>query len=353
MPTSIADYDNLQAMQAQIQQASANATPLVICGGGSKSFYGNQSEGETLDVSTHSGIIDYDPAELVITLRGGCLLKEVEALLAEHRQMLGFEPPSFSDQATIGGTVATAMAGPRRAFSGGVRDFILGVKLLDGRGEVLNFGGRVIKNVAGFDVSRLMAGSMGTLGVILEVSLRVIPMYETEVTLGFDHDTAESHIHWINELGGNPIPLSASLWHQGRSLIRLSGSEQGVASAVDSLGGDRQDPVWQSLKEQQHDFFKGHSQLNRISLPPTAALSIKQDQLIEWGGAQRWIGECDIEHTRERLASRQGSLCLFRGKDRQEVFQAVSDAAMILHRNLKSRFDPARIFNRNRLFNGL
>ena len=353
MSVIIAEKDNLQDLQQQVRQASANATALVISGGGSKSFYGNASEGETLDVSTHSGIVDYDPAELVITLRAGCRLKDVEALLAEQGQMLGFEPPHFSEQATVGGTVATGLAGPRRAFAGGIRDFILGAKVLDGRGEVLNFGGRVIKNVAGFDVSRLMAGAMGTLGVLLEVSLKVIPQFETETTLGFDHDTAEAHLRWINELGGRPLPLSASMWFRGRSLIRLSGSEQGVVSAVDSLGGDREEPVWQGLTEHSHAFFEKHSQINRISLPPTTELSLQQDQLIEWSGAQRWISECDIERMRERLSARQGSLCLFRGQQRNSVFQPPGEAYMVLHRNLKSRFDPARIFNRDRLFAGL
>jgi glycolate oxidase FAD binding subunit len=350
---SITDKDTLQDLQQQVQQASANATPLNICGGGSKAFYGNHSEGELLDVSIHSGIIDYDPAELVITLRAGCLLKDVEALLAEHGQMLGFEPPYFSDSATIGGTVATALAGPRRAFAGGVRDFILGAKVLDGRGEVLNFGGRVIKNVAGFDVSRLMVGSMGTLGILLEVSLRVIPVFETEITLGHDHENAEAHIRWINELCGRPLPISASMWYQGRSLIRLSGSEQGVASAAEKLGGDKEASVWESLREHKHTFFEKHSHVNRISLPPTSELSFNQEQLIEWCGAQRWIGDCDIERMRERMAVRRGNLCLFRSRQREAVFQAVDDVTRALHRNLKSRFDPARIFNRNRLFDGL
>lgn len=354
MPTTVSEQDSLDVLQQQIKKAAANATALQICGGGSKSFYGNPTEGEILDVSTHSGIVDYDPAELVITLRGGCKLVDVEAVLAEQGQMFGFEPPHYSDQVTIGGVVAAGLAGPRRAFAGGIRDFILGTRVLDGRGEVLNFGGRVIKNVAGFDVSRLMVGSMGTLGVLLEVSLRVIPCFETELTLGFDHDTAESHIQWINELGGRPLPLSASLWHKGRSLIRLSGSQQGIDSAARQLGGDKEQSPWESLKEQGHGFFEGHSHVNRISLPPTMELSLQQDQLIEWSGAQRWISDCDIERMRERLQAKQGSLCLFRGnQETASVFQPVDEATMVLQRNLKSRFDPARIFNRDRLYAGL
>lgn len=350
---AIANKDILEDLQQQIREASANAAPLNICGGGSKAFYGNESEGEALNVASHSGVIDYDPAELVITLRGGCRLKDVEALLAKEGQMLGFEPPHFSDHATIGGTVASGLAGPRRVFSGGIRDFILGAKVLDGRGEVLNFGGRVIKNVAGFDVSRLMVGAMGTLGVLLEVSLRVMPRFETEKTLGFDHQSAEEHIRWINELCGQPLPLSASMWHQGRSLVRLSGSEQGVSSASRLLGGDSEKEPWDALREQSYAFFENHDQLNRISLPPTTGFSLQQEQLIEWAGAQRWIGECDVERLRERLTPKLGSLCRFRCQQRESVFQSPGEATMVLHRNLKSRFDPARVFNRDRLYMGL
>lgn len=368
MAVKIVEQDLHEEFQATIREAAANAKPLQIIGGGSKAFYGNASEGEALTVSGHSGVIDYDPAELVITLRAGCKLKDVEALLAEHDQMFGFEPPQFSDQATIGGMIASGLSGPRRAYSGAVRDFILGVKILDGRGDVLNFGGRVIKNVAGFDLSRLMVGAMGTLGVLLEVSLRVIPKFETETTLSFEHNTAEEHIQWINELGGRPLPLSASMWHKGQSLIRLSGSERGVSSAVEKLGGDQSgnqsgelgEDVWDQLREQSHTFFKDNSSksnghLMRIAVPPTTNFQLKQDQLIEWGGAQRWLqGGSDLEVLRGRVSHFHGSLCIFRGSNETHpAFQAPNDAVLTLHRSLKSKFDPARIFNRDRLYLGL
>ncbi len=355
MAVKIVEQDLHEEFQATIREAAANAKPLQIIGGGSKAFYGNASEGEALDVSGHSGVIDYDPAELVITLRAGCKLKDVETLLAEHNQMFGFEPPLFSDQATIGGMIASGLSGPRRAFSGAVRDFILGVKILDGRGDVLNFGGRVIKNVAGFDLSRLMVGAMGTLGVLLEVSLRVIPKFETEATLSFVHETAEDHIQWINELGGRPLPLSASMWHKGQSLIRLSGSERGVSSAIEKLGGESSDAVWEQLKEQNYPFFKGQTSLMRISLPPTTHFQLNRDQLIEWGGAQRWLqGGSDMEVLRGRASHFHGSLCIFRGSsETHPAFQAPDDAVLSLHRSLKSKFDPARIFNRDRLYLGL
>jgi len=355
MSIDISSQDLAPQLQDQIRKSVANAQPLQIVGNSSKAFYGNPTDGERLEVAGHSGIIDYDPAELVITLRAGCRLADVEDLLAEHNQMFGFEPPHFSEDATIGGIVATGLAGPRRAFAGGVRDYILGVKMLDGRGEVLNFGGRVIKNVAGFDISRLMVGAMGTLGVLLEVSLRVIPRFESELSLGFEHETTEHHIRWINELGGQPFPISASMWYAGKSVIRLSASEQGVNSAVSKLGGETQDQDWHALKEQTHEFFSDQKQISRISLPPTTEFQLDADQLIEWGGAQRWLtGEPDTQVLRERLTSFQGSLCLFRHRDAKEAaFQALDDPILALHRNLKSRFDPARIFNRGRLFPGL
>jgi glycolate oxidase FAD binding subunit len=354
MSVQISEQDLHAVFKEKIAESAANDLPLQIVGGGSKAFYGNASKGEILEVAGHSGIIDYDPAELVITLRGGCKLVDVEALLAEHGQMFGFEPPHFSEQATIGGMVASGLAGPRRAFAGGIRDYILGVKILDGRGEVLNFGGRVIKNVAGFDVSRLMVGAMGTLGVLLEVSLRVIPCFETETTLCFEHDNAEQHIEWINELGGKPLPISASLWHKGQSQIRLSGSQQGVDSAVKNLGGETCDSPWSDMCELTHEFFKDQSKINRISIAPTREFSLERDQMIEWGGAQRWItGDCDIARMRERLQDKQGSLCLFHSDHSEPVFQLIDEASLVLHRSLKSKFDPARIFNRDRLYPGL
>ncbi len=355
MTVSIPEQDLASQFQEQIRESVANALPLQITGNGSKAFYGNASEGDELKVAGHSGVIDYDPAELVITLRAGCRLADVEALLAEKNQMFAFEPPHFSENATIGGIVATGIAGPRRAFAGGVRDYILGVKLLDGRGDILNFGGRVIKNVAGFDVSRLMVGAMGTLGVLLEVSLRVIPRFQSELSLGFEHESAEQHIHWINELCGQPYPISASMWHAGKSTIRLSASEQGIKSAVHKLGGEKHSEDWAALKEQTHAFFVGRQQVSRISLPPTTQFQLDAEQLIEWGGAQRWlVGEIDAPVLRHRLQHFQGSLCLFRHREASDpAFQVLDEPMHALHRNLKSRFDPARIFNRGRLFPGL
>jgi glycolate oxidase FAD binding subunit len=356
MQPDIADNNLETELSARVAEAVAKGTAMRIVGGDSKSFYGNPVEAEALKIGTHSGVIDYDPAELVITLRGGCKLKQVEALLAENNQMLGFEPLHLGGKATIGGVVATGLAGPRRAYAGGVRDFILGVKLLNGRGEIMNFGGRVIKNVAGFDVSRLMVGAQGSLGVILEISLRVIPCFETEISLGFEHDSTASHIQWINELGARPLPLSASGWYQGRSYIRLSGSRQGVDSAVANLGGELEKDVWKKLRTQKHEFFTGHEKILRLSLPQTSEdLFPGEPQLIEWGGAQRWLaGDYDLAELRQKVESVDGTVCAYRGVDPETLlFHPLNESVLALHRTLKSSFDPARIFNPGRLYSEL
>jgi glycolate oxidase FAD binding subunit len=354
--SSIDDVDIEAELATQIASVAATGGEIEIVAGGSKRFYGESFEALPVDVSGHSGVIDYDPAELVITLRAGCKLLEVETLLADHRQMFGFEPPCFGRDATIGGTVASGLAGPRRAFAGGTRDFVLGVKILDGRGEINHFGGRVIKNVAGFDVSRLMVGSLGTLGIILEVSIRVIPTYETEATLAFEHHGPGAHIRWINELGSEPYPISAALWVDGRSLLRLSGSTQGVAHAAQRLGGDPADFCWRDLKEQTFDFFDEEQPLTRVSVPPASDDWLGDlPQLIEWGGAQRWIrGEVDIASLRQQAADRGGSVCAFRrhGAD-IPVFHPLPPAMLKLQRNLKSSFDPAGIFNPGRIYPAL
>ena len=353
---AIADVDLEAELATQVAAVAAAGGALRIEGGNSKAFYGEPVEGLAIEVAGHGGVIDYDPAELVITLRAGSPLAEVESLLAGERQMFGFEPPAFGATATVGGTLATGLAGPRRAFAGGVRDFVLGVRLLDGRGEVLSFGGRVIKNVAGFDVSRLAVGSLGTLGIILEASIRVVPVPEAETTLAFEHAEADAHLRWINSLGAEPWPVSASCWRDGASRLRLSGSEQGVAQAAAGLGGDRVEFDWAALKEQRDDFFAGDEPLTRVALPPTTAdLSVDAPQLIEWGGAERWLrGELDLGALRARVAELGGNACAFRHHPPGSgVFQPLPGALLRLERNLKSSFDPAGIFNPGRMYPGL
>ena len=353
MSDQIIDNNIEQELKVRVEQAVAKGTALHIVAGGSKEFYGYPVEADALEVTRHSGVIDYDPAELVITLRAGCKLSEVEALLAKNNQMLGFEPPHFSERATIGGIVATGLTGPRRAFAGAVRDFILGVKILDGRGEIMNFGGRVIKNVAGFDVSRLMVGTQGTLGVILEISLRVLPCFETEQTLAFEHTSAQDHISWINGISSKPMPLSASMWYQGSSFIRLSGSQQGVSSASAGIGGEQVSDLWAQLREQTHEFFTSGDKLLRVSVPQNCEDLFRDSaQLIEWGGAQRWLsGEFDLDELRQTVENHRGTVNAYRSaKPGSLLFHPMSNSILALNRSLKSSFDPSGIFNIGRLY---
>jgi glycolate oxidase FAD binding subunit len=352
----IVDVDIEAELVTQVAALAAAGGSVEVVGSGSKRFYGESLDTLPMEVAAHSGIIDYDPAELVITLRAGCRLREVEALLAEHRQMFGFEAPHFGPEATIGGMVASGLAGPRRGFAGNIRDFVLGVKMLDGRGEVLQFGGRVIKNVAGFDLSRVLVGSLGTLGVILEVSIRVVPMYAIETTLAFEHSSADAHIRWVNELGSQPFPLSASAWHDGTSRLRLSGSEQGVNQAIAELGGERVKFDWAELREQKHDLFVLEQPLTRVSLPPASVdLVPGRPQWIEWGGAQRWLsGEVDVAALREKAVTLGGSVCAFRGHATDvAVFHPLAPTMLKLQRSIKSSLDPAGIFNSGRIYPGL
>ena len=337
----------------QISAVSATGVPVTIKAGNSKSFYGENIDALEIDVSEHRGVIDYDPAELVITLRGGCKLSEVEALLAQKKQMFAFEAPHFDVNATIGGMIATGLCGPRRAYAGNIRDYVLGVKILDGRGQVLSFGGRVIKNVAGFDISRTMVGAMGSLGIILEASIRVIPCFQKEQTLMIEHETASQHIKWINQLAGLPYPISAALWHAGKSYIRLSGSEQGVADSGNKIDASPVDFDWHSVKEQTYDFFDHNQPLTRVAVKQTTSdLFADRGQLIEWGGAQRWLNEeIDINQLRTDCVDYGADICAFRHHTGPvDVFQPLPPAILALQRRLKSSFDPAGIFNPGKLY---
>ena len=342
--------------------ASAAGTLLRLRGGGSKDWYGQQLAGEVLDTRAYTGIIDYEPTELVITARCGTPLADIEAALAARNQMLAFEPPHFGPGATVGGVVASALSGPRRASAGAVRDFVLGAVLMDGRGERLAFGGQVMKNVAGYDVSRLLAGSMGTLGLVLDVSLKVLPLPLREATLRFD--CAEiAALRMLNEWAGKPLPISASCWHDGVLMLRLSGAEAAVCAAQATLGGSVVAPedasaYWISLREQTHGFFDGAGSLWRLSLPAHAsAVILKGRQLIEWGGAQRWLkldGDADAagaQRIRQTVAAAGGHATLFRGGDKAVgVFHPLAPAVALIHQRLARSFDPAGIFNPQRMY---
>ena len=346
----------IEQFKEQIRAAAAQQRPLRIRGGGTKDWYGGALAGEILGTRGHSGIVDYEPTELVITARCGTPLAEIEAVLAQQNQMLAFEPPHFGEGATFGGAIAAGLSGPRRANSGAVRDFVLGAQLMDGKGELLNFGGQVMKNVAGYDVSRLLAGSLGTLGLITELSVKVLPRALLDATLRFEVSEIEA-IRMLNLWGGQPLPLSASCWHQGVLMLRLAGAQAAVDAAVKSLGGQvvaDADGFWASLREQHHAFFAGDAPLWRLSVPSTTgAIVLNGEQLIEWGGAQRWLraSSNEAETIRSAVRALGGHATLFRGGEKSVgVFQPLAPAVARIHERLKAAFDPAHIFNPGRMY---
>jgi glycolate oxidase FAD binding subunit len=347
----------IEFFQDQVRTALERSAPLCIRGGGSKHWYGGAPVGTILDTRSYAGIVDYEPTELVITARCGTPLAEIEAALTERHQMLAFEPPHFGPHATLGGAIASGLCGPRRATSGAARDFVLGATLLDGKADVLTFGGRVMKNVAGYDVSRMLAGSLGTLGVLLEVSVKVLPRPLRDATLRFALTEIEA-IRRLNEWGGQPLPISGSAWVDGVLALRLSGAEAAVDAAVRGLGGEVMsdaDLFWQGVREQQAPFFDGAGALWRLSVPSTTgALVLGGEQMIEWGGAQRWLraeGDAATAQAIRRTAQACGGhATLFRGGDKMVgVFQPMTPALARIHARMKDAFDPAHIFNPGRM----
>jgi glycolate oxidase FAD binding subunit len=349
--------DTLDAFAGTIRTAAAEGRRLRIRGGGTKDFYGQALEGEILDTRPYAGIVAYDPTELVITVRGGTPLAEVEGVLAGKRQMLAFEPPHFGAGATIGGAVAAGLSGPRRAAAGAVRDFVLGVRIMDGRGADLTFGGRVMKNVAGYDVSRVMAGALGTLGVILETSLKVLPLPVAEATLKFEMPQARA-LETINRWAGRPLPISATAYADGDLGVRLSGAAAAVREACAALGGERVDDgqaarFWTGIREQTDPFFAADEPLWRLSVPSTTPpLALEGRELVEWGGALRWLkSRAEARTIRERCAQAGGHATLFRGGDRSAgVFHPLAPALARIHGRLKAEFDPHGVLNRARLY---
>lgn len=354
--------DNERGLQQQVLDAYGGDRPLQICGGGSKGFYGYPVPGELLDVSTHSGIIDYQPAELVLTARAGTPLQAIEAALAEQNQMLGCEPPHFGDNATFGGMIAAGLSGPRRPYAGSIADRILGCRVLNGRGEIMQFGGKVMKNVAGYDLSRLMAGSLGCLAVILEATVRVSPVPRAERTLRFATGQ-EGVAPLINTLIESGLPVSASC-HDGQSLtVRFSGYEGEIAGLDEALQQQADisgfeevasPDYWLQLREQRTAFFNGNDDIWRLSLAPDTRLDLPGETLVEWHGALRWLKtDVQAETIFDSLGKANGSAALFRstGPDRPDsIFQPLSPALLNWHRQLKDTFDPLHVFNRGRMY---
>ena len=354
----------LRALRDCVRAADADRIPLRLHGGGTKDFYGEPASGEPLDLRPVSGIVSYEPTELVVTVRCGTPLAELEQALAAKRQYLAFEPPHFGASATVGGMVAAGLSGPRRATAGAVRDFVLGAVLMNAQGELLHFGGQVMKNVAGYDVSRLLAGSLGILGPIVQVSLKVLPLPAAEATVVMQMGLRDA-IGQMNRWGGLPLPISATAWFDGDLGVRLSGARAAVDAAVrrfaDEHGARRLDPdeaapVWAGLREHTDPFFDGEQPLWRLSVPSTAPpFEFPGRQLIEWGGALRWFRtDAEAALVRQAAATVGGSATLFRARDRSAgVFPPLSAPVLELHRRIKREFDPRGLFNPGRLVAGL
>jgi glycolate oxidase FAD binding subunit len=357
----------LDALIAQVAAARDAGTRLCIRGGGTKDFYGEAPAGDALDIRALAGVSSYEPTELVVSARAGTLLADLEALLAAKGQCLPFEPPHFAPGSTVGGMVAAGLAGPARAAAGSVRDYVLGATLLNGRGEVLTFGGQVMKNVAGYDVSRLLAGSMGIFGVILEVSLKVLPTPPAGLTLRFEMDEAGA-LRRLNEWAGMPLPLNASAWWDGSLIVRLSGASAAVDAARVRLGGEVVEeadagPFWAGLRDQRDEFFvKARAAVDtgaalwRLSLPSVAPpIKLSGELLIEWGGAQRWLcSAMPAAMVRDAAGWAGGHATLFRARDKSAgAFAPLKAPLDRFHRELKSAFDPAGVFNPGRLYPGL
>ncbi len=359
----------LQVLVDRVRAARADRMPLCIRGGGSKGFYGEAAQGDAFDVTALRGISSYEPTELVVTARCGTPLAELEAVLAERGQCLPFEPPHFGPAATVGGMVSAGLAGPARAAVGGVGDYVLGATLLNGRAEVLSFGGQVMKNVAGYDLSRLLVGAMGTLGVVCEVSLKVLPQARASATLRFDMAQAAA-IAQLNAWAGQPLPINASAWWNETLVLRLQGAVAAVDAALKRLGGEPVEAAaagafWAGLREQTDDYFAAALRqidatpalrLWRLSVPQMALpLALAGEQLLDWGGAQRWLcSAAPAQQVREVAAAAGGHATVFRAHDKTPgVFTPLRAPLDRIQRELKLSFDPDRVFNPGRLYASL
>ncbi|TSA22939.1 MAG: glycolate oxidase subunit GlcE [Betaproteobacteria bacterium] len=351
--------DLTPALQERVAEAAASGTPLNIVGGGSKAFLGRRAHGTPLAVAGHRGILSYEPKELVLTARAGTPLTEIEAVLAEQGQMLAFEPPHFGATATLGGSIAAGVSGPRRPYAGAARDQVLGVRMINGRAEVLRFGGEVMKNVAGYDLSRLMTGAFGTLGVLLDISLKVVPRPALEITLAQECDAARA-LALFTDLSRRALPISAACHDGNRLYLRIEGAESAVQQALVQIGGESltgHDHFWRDeVKEHGHPCFAGDTPLWRVSLPPaTPLLDLPGKVFLDWGGAQRWLKSDAPASALHALALQAGGhASLFRGGNPEgEIFQPLAPNLYALHQRLKTAFDPHGIFNHGRMYAGL
>ncbi|SEN36265.1 glycolate oxidase subunit GlcE [Halomonas caseinilytica] len=355
---SLPDRDISEALGERIRRADAEGTPLRIVGGDTKAFHGRPVDGEPLSTREHRGITHYDPVELIVSVRAGTPLAEMEARLDEQGQRLPFEPPHFGDTATVGGMVATGLSGPRRPWAGSVRDFVLGIRLIDRHGESLRFGGEVMKNVAGYDLSRLMVGAQGCLGLLAEVSLKVLPKPAAQHSLRLEMPLDQARRRLI-EWGRQPLPITAATWFDGALHLRLEGGPGSVEATRKCLGGDTlDDAFWSTLREQRLDVFTRQDDprpLWRLSLPqqaPTPELEGVDEtaMLHDWAGAQRWLRSAAPDKTIHDEAVRLGGHATRWTTGRGSPFTPLSPVLAKYHRRLKAELDPNGIFNPGRLY---
>ncbi|HEY0767885.1 MAG TPA: glycolate oxidase subunit GlcE [Steroidobacteraceae bacterium] len=348
----------LAELRERVSAAHRTHQALRLKGSGTKDFYGESLTGEVLELRAHRGIVDYEPSELVITARCGTPLSDIESALAAHGQFLAFEPPAFGADPTIGGVIAAGLSGPRRVYAGAARDFVLGTRLLSTDGEVLRFGGQVMKNVAGFDVSRLLCGSLGILGIITEISLKVLPRPRAEETVRLELPAAVA-VESFNRWSALGVPISGGAWWRGGAWVRLSGSPPAVRSGRERIGGESIDPAsaqawWDALRHCQLPLF-ARDVIWRLSVPAAAPpLDVPGEPLIDWGGALRWYADPAGDTTVRTVACAAGGTALcWRGPAPDGRFHPLQPALTRLHRRLKERFDPHGIFNPGRLLAGL
>lgn len=356
--------DFLDDLCKRVELAARNNTQLRPVGGGTKNFYGGPLQGEEVDMRQWAGIVEYEPTELVITVKPGTPLAEVEEALAAQKQELAFEPPRLGNQhgnaGTIGGAIVSGLAGPARLSRGGVKDYLLGCTLLDGKGQLLQFGGVVMKNVAGYDVSRVIPGSMGTLGIATELSIKVMPVAPAEATIQFELNV-NGAIAQSNEWLSKPLPISATFFENGKLTVRLRGASAAVQAALKNMGGqematEQAQAFWTQVRDQQHGFFNRDGDLWRIAVPPTTVdLALHGDSVHEWGSGLRWFradagtGEEQIRALAKRVG---GHATLYRTSNdgaRVQAFQQPDAVMLKLQRRLKEQFDPAGVFSINRL----
>lgn len=348
------DQDRTDQIIDQVRDALATKTPINIVGGNSKHFLGRSQTAGSLNTTEHSGIVSYEPTELVVTVRSGTSMQALNTLLHKNGQMLPFEPPVL-DTGTIGGVLACALSGPARPFAGAARDYVLGMRVVNGQAQALRFGGEVMKNVAGYDAARLQVGAFGTLGVLLETSMKVLPLPEAQITVQLQLSKANDTTT-ITKLMRQPLPISAAAIVEKTLYIRLSGSESAVNAAADTCGGDRlkEDAAfWESVRERKHPFFNDARPLWRISVPEFAgAIDIEGKWLLDWAGSQRYLkSEASADDIFAAANDANGhATCyspLLQSTD-TPLFQPLNGAMQRLQSRVRDSFDANRLFNRGR-----